>query len=213
VAIAAPTGRGPAQAYPFVAVTTVLQPGTGAGAGTGGAGAGGAGAGGAGAEQALGALAGALGGLSLQSAGQAPAVAAAAAAAAQGGYCGGGGGHPLHGAAPELLLSAAFHSACSAARLPVFGLSQASTPWERSFLLSIAALITPGCPHEHKQQQRPALAGQGAALPLPQAAAQLAPARQLSQKQREILMRIAQRPLQQLGRGQAQPAASAGGQR
>jgi superfamily II DNA or RNA helicase len=63
----------------------------------------------------------------------------------------GSGGGPRHGGTDATFAQPAFAAACRALSLPPFSLACARTPWERAFLLSVAAQITPGVPHEWKR--------------------------------------------------------------
>ena len=80
--------------------------------------------------------------------------------------------------------SEAFKTACARQSLPLFSLSMASNAWEKDFLTSLAAFITPGAPHAWKTQAN--LEGKRA-----------------SDKQREILGKIVHKAAQRGGKGGA----------
>jgi superfamily II DNA or RNA helicase len=102
-----------------------------------------------------------------------PAAAALAAPQPPSGGGGGGGGGPRHGGCDATFALPSFAAACRAQALPVFTLAAGRTPWERGFLLSMAAQITPGVPHEWKRVPEDA--------------------KPVSANQREVLQRLAAR--------------------
>lgn len=80
----------------------------------------------------------------------APPVAAASGVAATLNAGARDGAAPVHGATLATLGSPAYAEACRAFGLPVVSPARARTAWEKSFLLSVAALITPGVHHSWK---------------------------------------------------------------
>ena len=87
--------------------------------------------------------------------------------------------------------SEAFKSACARQSLPTFSLSMASNAWEKEFLTSLAAFITPGAPHAWKTQGN-------------------REGKRASDKQREILGKIVHKAAQR-GSSGAKGGAGAGG--
>ena len=79
----------------------------------------------------------------------------------------------MHNGSDAIFALPAFSAACARFALPAFTLAIARTPWERAFLLSIAAQITPGVAHEWKRAPEDA--------------------KPVSGNQRELLCRLAQR--------------------